>query len=190
MIDREKRLVERRIRAARFPAVKSLDSYHFTALPSLNKALVLELARCEYGTGGQHFRAPFIAAAEGVELAGVIARAPGTIARVEADLPGTPIFPSLAAMIDAGGIDAVTITTPPETRRELVLEALDAGLHVVADKPFAPTAEGGRELDAAARAKGSCSASSTIAGSTRTSKYSERSSREGGWAGSGGCTRA
>jgi hypothetical protein len=28
--------------------VKSLDSYDFTALPSLNKALVLELARCEY----------------------------------------------------------------------------------------------------------------------------------------------
>jgi DNA replication protein DnaC len=48
LIDREQRLVERRIRAARFPAVKSLDSYDFTALPSLNKALVLELARCEY----------------------------------------------------------------------------------------------------------------------------------------------
>jgi DNA replication protein DnaC len=48
MIDREQRLVERRIRAARFPAVKSLDGYDFTALPSLNKVLVLELARCEY----------------------------------------------------------------------------------------------------------------------------------------------
>jgi len=48
LIDREQRLVERRIRAARLPAVKSLDGYDFTALPSLNKALVLELARCEY----------------------------------------------------------------------------------------------------------------------------------------------
>ena len=48
LIDRERRLVERRIRAARFPAVKSLDSYDFAALPSLNKLLVLELARCEY----------------------------------------------------------------------------------------------------------------------------------------------
>ena len=48
MIDREQRLVERRIRAARFPSVKSLDSYDFTALPTLNKTLVLELARCEY----------------------------------------------------------------------------------------------------------------------------------------------
>ena len=48
LIDREQRLIERRIRSARFPAVKSLDSYDFTALPSLNKALVLALARCEY----------------------------------------------------------------------------------------------------------------------------------------------
>jgi predicted dehydrogenase len=57
-------------------------------------------------------------------------------------------------MIAAGGIDAVTITTPPDTRRELVLEAIAAGLHVVADKPFAPSAEAALELDAAARAKG------------------------------------
>ena len=39
---------ERRIRQARFPAVKSLDSFDFAAIPSLNKLLVLELARCEY----------------------------------------------------------------------------------------------------------------------------------------------
>ena len=48
MIDRERRTVERRIREARFPAVKSLDSFEFTVIPSLNKTLVLELARSEY----------------------------------------------------------------------------------------------------------------------------------------------
>ena len=48
LIDRERRLIERRIRQARFPATKSLDSFVFTAIPSLNKMLVLELARCEY----------------------------------------------------------------------------------------------------------------------------------------------
>lgn len=46
MIDRERRMVERRIRLARFPIVKSLDSFDFKAIPSLNKMLVLELARC------------------------------------------------------------------------------------------------------------------------------------------------
>ncbi|HZA24289.1 MAG TPA: IS21-like element helper ATPase IstB, partial [Dehalococcoidia bacterium] len=48
VIEREGRMVERRIKQARFPAVKSLDSFDFPALPSLNKPLVLALARCEY----------------------------------------------------------------------------------------------------------------------------------------------
>ncbi len=48
LIDRERRMIERRIREARFPTVKSLDSFDFMALPILNKALVNELARCEY----------------------------------------------------------------------------------------------------------------------------------------------
>jgi len=48
IIERERRTVERRIKEARFPAVKSLDSFDFTAIPSLNKTLVLELARSEY----------------------------------------------------------------------------------------------------------------------------------------------
>ena len=46
-IDRERRMVERRIKAARFPAVKSLDAFDFKAIASLNKTLVLELARGE-----------------------------------------------------------------------------------------------------------------------------------------------
>ena len=45
LIDRHQRMVERRIRAARFPAVKSLDTFDFLAIPSVNKALVMEL--CE-----------------------------------------------------------------------------------------------------------------------------------------------
>ena len=48
LLDRERRVVERRIREARFPAVKSFDTLDFTAIPSLNKMLTLELARCEY----------------------------------------------------------------------------------------------------------------------------------------------
>ena len=48
LIERERRMVERRIKEAKSPAVKSLDSFDFQALPSLNKPLVLELARSEY----------------------------------------------------------------------------------------------------------------------------------------------
>ncbi len=48
LIDRHQRMVERRIRAARFPATKSLDTFDFLAIPSVNKPLVMQLARCEY----------------------------------------------------------------------------------------------------------------------------------------------
>jgi DNA replication protein DnaC len=50
LLDRERRATERRIHQARFPVVKSLDSFEFLAIPALNKTLVLELARCEFLT--------------------------------------------------------------------------------------------------------------------------------------------
>lgn len=106
-----------------------------------------------YGTGGRHFHAPFICAAKGLELTGIVARAPETIARVKADFPDVPVYESLTALL-AAGVDIVTITTPPHTRRELVLEAIAAGVAVIADKPFAPDAATGRELEASAKAKG------------------------------------
>ena len=47
LLDRERRATERRIRQAKFPVVKTMDSFDFLAIPSLNKTLVLELARCD-----------------------------------------------------------------------------------------------------------------------------------------------
>lgn len=48
LLDREKRSADRRLKAARFPTMKTLDTFDFTARPSVNKMLVTELARCEY----------------------------------------------------------------------------------------------------------------------------------------------
>ena len=48
LIDRERWMVERRIKAAKFPTTKSLDSFDFKAIPKLDKMQVLELARCEW----------------------------------------------------------------------------------------------------------------------------------------------
>ena len=57
MLDRERRATERRIKAAKFPVSKSLETYdflaipslnNFLAIPSLNKKLVVELARGEW----------------------------------------------------------------------------------------------------------------------------------------------
>jgi len=48
LIEREKKGAQRRVREAGFPVIKTLDGFDFKAIPSLNKRLVMELARCEY----------------------------------------------------------------------------------------------------------------------------------------------
>lgn len=45
---REENAHQKRLRMARFPVIKSLDQFDFTTLPSLNKALVLDLAQGGY----------------------------------------------------------------------------------------------------------------------------------------------
>jgi len=48
LLDRERRAAERRLKAARFPTLKTLEDFDFAAQPSLNKVLVAELMRCEF----------------------------------------------------------------------------------------------------------------------------------------------
>ena len=48
LLDREKRSADRRLKAAKFPTIKTLDAFDFAARPSVNKVLIAELARCEF----------------------------------------------------------------------------------------------------------------------------------------------
>jgi DNA replication protein DnaC len=47
-LEREQRAAERRIRSAKFPVLKTLDTFDFAAQPGINKALVRDLIRGEY----------------------------------------------------------------------------------------------------------------------------------------------
>jgi DNA replication protein DnaC len=48
LLEREKRAAERRVKAARFPTIKTLETFDFSSRPSVNKVLIAELMRCEY----------------------------------------------------------------------------------------------------------------------------------------------
>jgi len=76
LLERERKAAERRLKAARFPMLKSLESFEFTARPSVNKMLMAELARAEFidrrenvlfvgnpGTGKSHLAIALAAAA-------------------------------------------------------------------------------------------------------------------------------
>ena len=54
LIERERRAAERRLKEAQFPVVKTIDSFDFSAQPSLNASLVRELLGGEYLVGKEN----------------------------------------------------------------------------------------------------------------------------------------
>jgi predicted dehydrogenase len=92
-----------------------------------------------YGSGGRLFHAPLIASAAGCEFAGVVTMSAERRALLARDHAGVPAYDSLPALA-AAGVSAVAVSTPAATRTALVREAIELGLAVVADKPFAPDA--------------------------------------------------
>ena len=106
-----------------------------------------------YGSGGRIFHAPLLAAASEIQLVAVMTGDADRRAQVEADHPGAATVPDLASLPELG-VEAVTITTPPATHTSLAHQALDLGLDVVVDKPFALTAEAAAALVDHARRSG------------------------------------
>jgi predicted dehydrogenase len=84
----------------------------------------------------------------GVEVAGVVGSTPD---RAAAKRLG-PVYESYEALLDDGGIDVVHLTTPNHLHHAQVKAALEAGKHVVCEKPLALTAtESGELLELAER---------------------------------------
>jgi predicted dehydrogenase len=89
-----------------------------------------------YGFGGRWFHAPLLAAAPECDFLGVVTRSEERRALVAHEHPGVALFGSLEELA-AAGAEAVAISTPAATHTELTDAALDLGLAVVCDKPFA-----------------------------------------------------
>lgn len=106
-----------------------------------------------YGSGGRVFHAPLLRRAQGVDFAAVVTADRERQQQVAAHLPGVTTVPGLDALAELG-VEAVTITTPPATHTVLAHRALDLGLHVVVDKPFALDAAAAAELAAHAERVG------------------------------------
>jgi predicted dehydrogenase len=78
---------------------------------------------------------------------------PDERARARAASAGLRAFATAREAIDAGRPDLVLVATPPDTHRELCVMALEAGAHVLCEKPFVPSlADADAVLDAARRA--------------------------------------
>jgi predicted dehydrogenase len=111
----------------------------------------LRIALVGYGLAGEAFHAPLIEAVDGFRLAFIVTSNAERAAAAHRRHPRAEIVVNADALWQrAGEIDAVVIASPNRTHVPLGLAGLDAGLHVVIDKPLAATSTGARQLIAAA----------------------------------------
>jgi predicted dehydrogenase len=104
-----------------------------------------------FGLGGRVFHAPFVNAVTGLRLAAILQRKGDAAAKA---WPATKIARSLPEILEDKTIEMVVVSTPNETHFALAKQALEAGKHVVIDKPFAATSEEALELGQLAKSKG------------------------------------
>src|SRR5580698_10149504 len=96
-----------------------------------------------FGLAGQVFHAPFVSAVPGLKLEAIVQRKGDTAAKA---YPNTRILRSVEEALADSAIQLVVVSTPNETHFALAKQALNAGKHVVIDKPFAATSAQAQEL--------------------------------------------
>ncbi|MBE0472995.1 MAG: oxidoreductase [Rhodoferax sp.] len=111
----------------------------------------LRVALVGYGGAGRIFHAPLISGVPGLRLACIVTRQAGAVQR---DWPGVPCVPAASAALADPAIDLVVIATPNNSHFELARAALQAGKHVVLDKPCTVTLTETETLLALARQQG------------------------------------
>ena len=100
-----------------------------------------------YGLAGSVFHAPLLAANTSYSLDVIATSDAGRQAAASSRLPGVEVVRDGAAVLEqAVHLDLVVLATPPLTHYPLARAALEAGLDVVVDKPFAVTSVQGQEL--------------------------------------------
>ena len=104
-----------------------------------------------FGLGGRVFHAPFVKAVRGLRLSAICQRQGDEAARA---YPEAQVVRSFDAMLANPDVELIVVTTPNATHFDMGRRALEAGRHVVIDKPFTATSEEVQELSRLAKSKG------------------------------------
>ena len=108
-----------------------------------------------FGLAGRVFHAPFVSAVPGLHLRAIVQRSGDEAARAYPEATtGVRIVRSVEAVLADPEIGLVVVATPNETHASLAMAALEAGKHVVVDKPFAATSVEASQLAETARSAG------------------------------------
>ena len=105
----------------------------------------LRVAVVGYGYWGPNLTRNVIERPE-LELAALCERDPARAAAFEQRVPGVPVVSELDRVLEDPTVDAVIVATPPRTHYSLVKASLEAGKHVLVEKPLARTAAEAADL--------------------------------------------
>jgi len=116
--------------------------------------MVIRTAIIGFGTAGRIFHAPFLAADPAFRIDAIVTKNPDRAAQAWQEHPQARIVADVDALwADADEIDLVVVASPSGTHGALAEAALQAGCHVVVDKPFVADAAEGEALIALAASK-------------------------------------
>ncbi|KGO78017.1 Oxidoreductase, N-terminal [Penicillium italicum] len=104
-----------------------------------------------YGFSAKIFHIPFLKEVPELKLYAVVQRTPKQDDDAEKDHPGVKSFRTAEEMVQDPAVDVVIITTAPDSHFALSKLALEAGKHVVCEKPFTPTTQEADDLVAIAK---------------------------------------
>src|SRR5215216_5557270 len=105
-----------------------------------------------YGLAGSAFHAPFIETATELSLAAIVTRHEARREQARVRHPDAELLDSADEVLRrAADFDLVVVGAPARVHIELATAAIEAGLPVVVEKPFAPTAAEARALVESAR---------------------------------------
>ena len=107
-----------------------------------------------YGYSGRAFHSYLIGLADGLRLHAISTRDRGRQAQAREQHPEATIYGGVDALLADGQVDLVVIATPHNTHRDLAIQAMEAGKHVIVDKIMCMNAAEAAEMIEASQRNG------------------------------------
>lgn len=107
---------------------------------------ILQVGLAGFGAGGQVYNAPVFSSVEGYALSKIMTSNPANIAVARERYPRAHVVQDFQDLISDKDIDLIVITTPNHLHFPLAKQALEAGKHVVVEKPFTTNSKDAAKL--------------------------------------------
>ena len=104
---------------------------------------MINTALCSYGMSGKVFHGPLLKASGKFNIRAIYER---TKSLSKDDFPDAQIVRSYSDILENESIELIVVNTPPEYHYNMTKQALEAGKHVVVEKPFVTYTQEGQEL--------------------------------------------